>query len=40
LLVEDKQQLNFGVVMTDHLTLFLACFLVNFSRFYSKKEEY
>jgi len=26
LLLEDKQQFKFGVVMTGHLTLLLACF--------------
>jgi len=36
LLLEDKQQFMFGVVMTDHLTLFLACFSVIFSRFYQQ----
>jgi hypothetical protein len=25
-LLEEKQQSKFGVVMTSHLTLFLACF--------------
>jgi len=32
-LLEDKQQSKFGVLLTGHLTLFLACFPVNFSRF-------
>jgi len=36
-LLEDKQQYKFGVVITGHLTLFLAYFLVGFS---SKNEEY
>jgi len=31
-LLEDKQQSKFGVVITGHLTLFLACFSVYFSR--------
>jgi len=33
LLLEGKQQFKFGVVMTGHLTLFLACFSVIFNRF-------
>jgi len=36
-LLKDKQQFKFGVVMTSHLTLFFASFLVGFS---STKEEY
>jgi len=32
-LLEDKQQSKFGVVMTGHLTLFLASFSVIFNRF-------
>jgi len=35
-LVEDKQQFKFGVVMTGHLTLFLACFSVYFNRFFQQ----
>jgi len=35
-LLEDKQQIKFRVVMSSHLTLFLACFLVIFSRFYQQ----
>jgi len=31
-LLEDKQQSKFGVVMTGHLMLFLACFSIIFSR--------
>jgi len=31
-LLEDKLQSKFGVVMTSHLTLFLACFSAYFSR--------
>jgi len=31
-LLEDKQQSKFGVVMTGHLTLFVARFLLIFSR--------
>ena len=38
-LLEGKQQFKFGVVMTGHLTLFLACFLVYFSRFYQQSRE-
>ena len=30
LLLEDKQQFKFGVVMTGHLSLFLACFFSHF----------
>jgi len=33
LLLEDKQQFKFWVVMTGHLTLYLAFFSVIFSRF-------
>jgi len=32
-LLEDKQQFKFEIVMTSHLTLFLAGFSVIFSRF-------
>jgi len=37
-LFEDKQQFKFGVVMTCHLTLVLACFSVIFSRFFIKNR--
>jgi len=36
-LLENKQQFKFGVVMTGHLTLFLASFSLIFSRFYKQK---
>jgi len=39
-LLQYKQQFKFWVVMTGHLTLFLACFLVISVGFSSKKEEY
>jgi len=32
-LLENKQHFKFAVVLTGHLTLFLACFAVIFSRF-------
>jgi len=31
-LLGDKQQSKFGFLMTGHLTLFLACFAVYFSK--------
>ena len=37
-LLEDKQQFKFRVVMIGHLTLFFACFSVNFSRFYQQNR--
>jgi len=37
-LLEDKQQFMFGVVVAGHLTLFLACFSVIFSRFFIQNK--
>jgi len=37
-LLEDKQKFKFGVVMTCHLMLLLACFSVIFSGFYKQKR--